>query len=296
MAFRGEIIKMIENMVSSIEAHNFKITDTMKTHFVSFINEFFKHHVGTTDIDFKLTPNFLYAEAENIRVMIASDKNKKFEIPGYNIPMRSSIEGFILVDEMVCYDSVLMRCFAPPIPSSTAVNLPQYVDTPGIQATPPVSVPTPAAPSTSFVFNSTPASTPSTTPAPAPSTTPASMPSFTSTPTPSFTSTPTPSFAPTPTPSFTSTPTPSFTSTPTLSFAPTPTPASTNIFAAKLTTPPPPTNIFNQTPATTSVATSPFAAFASPISSFSPKPMNTFSSFGKGTNIFARSDSTTSSS
>ncbi|AGE50944.1 hypothetical protein PBCVCVB1_702L [Paramecium bursaria Chlorella virus CVB-1] len=289
MAFRGEIIKMIENMVTSIEAHNFKITDTMKTHFVSFINEFFKHHVGTTDIDFKLTPNFLYAEAENIRVMIASDKNKQFEIPGYNISMRSPIEAFILVDEMMCYDSVLMRCFAPPVPSSAAVNLPQYVDTPENQATPSVSVPTPAAPSTSFVFNSTPASTPSTTPAsmpsftstPAPSTTPASMPSFTSTPTPSFTSTPTPSFAPAPSPSF----------------APTPTPASTNIFAAKLTTPPPPpTNIFNQTPATTSVATSPFAAFASPISSFSPKPMNTFSSFGKGTNIFARSDSTTSSS
>ena len=279
MAFRGEIIKMIENMVTSIEAHNFKITDTMKTHFVSFINEFFKHHVGTTDIDFKLTPNFLYAEAENIRVMIASDKNKQFEIPGYNISMRSPIEAFILVDEMMCYDSVLMRCFAPPIPSSTAVNLPQYVDTPGIQATPPVSVPAPAAPSTSFVFN---------TPAPAPSTTPASMPSFTSTPTPSFTSTPTPSF--------TSTPTPSFAPTSTLSFAPTPAPASTNIFAAKLTTPPPPTNIFNQTPATTSVATSPFAAFASPISSFSPKPVNTFSSFGKGTGIFARSDSTTSTS
>ncbi|AGE50592.1 hypothetical protein PBCVCVR1_715R [Paramecium bursaria Chlorella virus CVR-1] len=277
MAFRGEIIKMIENMVSSIEAHNFKITDTMKTHFVSFINEFFKHHVGTTDIDFKLTPNFLYAEAENIRVMIASDKNKKFEIPGYNIPMRSSIEGFILVDEMVCYDSVLMRCFAPQVPSSTAVNLPQYVDTPENQATPPVPVPTPAvpvptpaAPSTAFVFNSTPASAPPTTPTPAPSFAPA--------PTPSFAPAPTPSFAPAPAPSFA------------------PAPASTNIFAAKLTTPPPPTNIFNQTPATTSVATSPFAAFASPISSFSPKPMNTFSSFGKGTNIFARSDSTTSSS
>ncbi|AGE49926.1 hypothetical protein PBCVCan184_726R [Paramecium bursaria Chlorella virus Can18-4] len=277
MAFRGEIIKMIENMVSSIEAHNFKITDTMKTHFVSFINEFFKHHVGTTDIDFKLTPNFLYAEAENIRVMIASDKNKKFEIPGYNIPMRSSIEGFILVDEMVCYDSVLMRCFAPPVPSSTAVNLPQYVDTPENQATPPVPVPTPAvpvptpaAPSTAFVFNSTPASAPSTTPVP----------------TLSFTPAPTPSFAPAPAPSFSPAPAPSFA----------PTPASTNIFAAKLTTPPPPTNIFNQTPATTSVATSPFAAFASPISSFSPKPVNTFSSFGKGTNIFARSDSTTSSS
>ncbi|ABT14153.1 hypothetical protein MT325_M599R [Paramecium bursaria chlorella virus MT325] len=287
MAFRGEIIKMIENMVSSIEAHNFKITDTMKTHFVSFINEFFKHHVGTTDIDFKLTPNFLYAEAENIRVMIASDKNKKFEIPGYNIPMRSSIEGFILVDEMVCYDSVLMRCFAPQVPSSTAVNLPQYVDTPENQATPPVPVPTPAAPSTAFVFNSTPASAPSTTPVPtpaAPSTafvfnsTPASAPSTTPVPTLSFTPTPAPSFAPAPTPSFA------------------PAPASTNIFTAKLTTPPPPTNIFNQTPATTSVATSPFAAFASPISSFSPKPVNTFSSFGKGTNIFARSDSTTSSS
>ena len=277
MAFRGEIIKMIENMVTSIEAHNFKITDTMKTHFVSFINEFFKHHVGTTDIDFKLTPNFLYAEAENIRVMIASDKNKQFEIPGYNIPMRSSIEGFILVDEMVCYDSVLMRCFAPQVPSSTAVNLPQYVDTPENQATPPVPVPTPAvpvptpaAPSTAFVFNSTPASAPPTTPVP----------------TLSFTPTPAPSFAPAPTPSFAPAPTPSFA----------PTPASTNIFAAKLTTPPPPTNIFNQTPATTSVATSPFAAFASPISSFSPKPVNTFSSFGKGTNIFARSDSTTSSS
>ena len=270
MAFRGEIIKMIENMVSSIEAHNFKITDTMKTHFVSFINEFFKHHVGTTDIDFKLTPNFLYAEAENIRVMIASDKNKQFEIPGYNIPMRSPIEGFILVDEMVCYDSVLMRCFAPPVPSSTAVNLPQYVDTPENQATPPVPVPTPAAPSTAFVFNSTPALAPSTTPAFAPSTIPASAPSTTPVPTPSFTPASTLSFSPTP--------------------------ASTNIFAAKLTTPPPPTNIFNQTPATTSVATSPFAAFASPISSFSPKPVNTFSSFGKGTNIFARSDSTTSSS
>ena len=277
MAFRGEIIKMIENMVTSIEAHNFKITDTMKTHFVSFINEFFKHHVGTTDIDFKLTPNFLYAEAENIRVMIASDKNKKFEIPGYNIPMRSSIEGFILVDEMVCYDSVLMRCFAPSVPSSTAVNLPQYVDTPENQATSPVPVPTPAvsvstpaAPSTAFVFNSTPASAPSTTPVP----------------TLSFTPTPHPSFAPAPTSSFAPAPAPSFA----------PTPASTNIFAAKLSTPPPPTNIFNQTPATTSVATSPFTAFASPISSFSPKPVNTFSSFGKGTNIFARSDSTTSSS
>ncbi|AGE52937.1 hypothetical protein PBCVCZ2_673R [Paramecium bursaria Chlorella virus CZ-2] len=286
MAFRGEIIKMIENMVSSIEAHNFKITDTMKTHFVSFINEFFKHHVGTTDIDFKLTPNFLYAEAENIRVMIASDKNKQFEIPGYNIPMRSPIEGFILVDEMVCYDSVLMRCFAPPVPSSTAVNLPQYVDTPENQATPPVPVPTPAAPSTAFVFNSTPALAPSTTPAFAPSTTPAFAPSTT----PAFA----PSTTPVPTPSFTPAPTPSFAPTSTLSFSPTP--ASTNIFAAKLTTPPPPTNIFNQTPATTSVATSPFAAFASPISSFSPKPVNTFSSFGKGTNIFARSDSTTSSS
>ncbi|AGE58095.1 hypothetical protein PBCVNW6652_689R [Paramecium bursaria Chlorella virus NW665.2] len=296
MAFRGEIIKMIENMVTSIEAHNFKITDTMKTHFVSFINEFFKHHVGTTDIDFKLTPNFLYAEAENIRVMIASDKNKQFEIPGYNISMRSPIEAFILVDEMMCYDSVLMRCFAPPVPSSAAVNLPQYVDTPENQATPPVPVPTPAAPSTPFVFNSTPASAPSTTPVPTLSFTPASAPSTTPVPTLSFTPTSAPSFAPAPAPSFAPAPSPSFAPASTPSFAPTPTPASTNIFAAKLTTPPPPTNIFNQTPATTSVATSPFAAFASPISSFSPKPMSTFSSFGKGTNIFARSDSTTSSS
>jgi len=270
MAFRGEIIKMIENMVTSIEAHNFKITDTMKTHFVSFINEFFKHHVGTTDIDFKLTPNFLYAEGENIRVLIASDKNKKFEIPGYNIPMRNPIEGFILVDEMVCYDSVLMRSFAHPVPSSEAVNLPQYAETLEnvSQATPTLPIPAPA-PFTGFVFET------KATPSPAPVATPSPAPAATPSPAPAAT----------------------------LSFAPAATP--TNMFAAKLASPTnifaakpaPPTNIFNQsTVPMTSVATSPFAAFtgASP-SSFSPKPLNTFSSFGQGTNIFSRADSTASS-
>lgn len=274
MAFRGEIVKMIESMVVSIEAHNFKITDTMKTHFVSFINEFFKHHVGTTDIDFKLTPNFLYAEADNIRVMIASDKNKQFEIPGYNIAMRDSIEAFILVGEAVGYDSVLMRCFMPPVHNSSTVNLPQYVDNEA-----PVKKTT--SDTHGFVFQ---------TPDPAPVAAPVVS---------------APVFAPVVSaPVFTPTVTAPSTTPAVPSFLQNTTTPSTSIFAAKQTTPPPPTNIFSTNPTAASVAKSPLSTFSgfnntngtTAFNSFSPKPMNTFSSFGRETNIFSRSDSTTSQS
>ncbi|AGE48532.1 hypothetical protein PBCVAN69C_506L [Paramecium bursaria Chlorella virus AN69C] len=276
MAFRSVIISHIESLVENIEKHNFKISSTMKAEFVEFLNNYSKYHLDTTEIEYKLTANMLFAHVDDIRVVVATDSSKEFQIPGCNITMREKIEAFILVDEGVAYDSVLMRRFHKPSPSNEQANTPPPPQV--IQAIQAIQAPAPPpAPASTNVFN---------TPAPA------STSAFTFGP-------PT---APTPTPSATNAflaPVPSTPTTPA-------TPATTNTFLTS-TTPSAPTktggqstpmnafnfnaspssepfkSIFPSTTNTTTPSSSPFSAFAA-------KPTN-ISSFN-----LTRDDSTTSSS
>ncbi|ABT15191.1 hypothetical protein NY2A_B792R [Paramecium bursaria Chlorella virus NY2A] len=125
MAFRSAIISHLETLVENIEKHNFKISSTMKAEFVEFLNNYAKYHLDMTDIEYKLTSNMLFAQADDIRVIVATDPFKEFKIPGSNVSMREKIEAFILVNEDVAYDSVLMRRFHKPSPSNEHENPPK---------------------------------------------------------------------------------------------------------------------------------------------------------------------------
>jgi hypothetical protein len=127
MAFRAEIIKMIEDHVEVIELYNYKITSQMKTQFVNFVNEFSKAHLGTTNIDYRLTANILFAEMGDLRIIIATDADKEYQVPGSNIPMREQIEAFILCGNNVCYDSVSMRVFRKIAQTDMSTSQPVYV-------------------------------------------------------------------------------------------------------------------------------------------------------------------------
>ena len=113
MAFRAKLIEMIETHVESLKSTKYVITDTMQANFVSFVNGFFKHHTNFNAVEFKLSSNILFAQMDNIRVIIAADETKEYYIPGSDrsVSMREPVEAFILIGDHMCYDSVLMRTF-----------------------------------------------------------------------------------------------------------------------------------------------------------------------------------------
>ena len=124
MAFRADIVKMVEDLVTKIEEHHFKVNSSMKQDFVTFVNSFFKFHLDQPDINFNLNANMLYADTDGVKVIIATDSTMAFAVPGCTIPMRDQIEAFIVVDEVVAYDSYKMRRFRkaiqdPPAPAQT---------------------------------------------------------------------------------------------------------------------------------------------------------------------------------
>jgi hypothetical protein len=120
MAFRADIVKMIEDLVTKIEEHHFKVNYTMKQDFVTFVNSFFKFHLDQTDINFTLNANLLYADTDGVKVIVATDSTMAFDVPGCTIPMRNEIEAFIVVDEVVAYDSYKMRRFRKAIQDSSS--------------------------------------------------------------------------------------------------------------------------------------------------------------------------------
>lgn len=156
MSFRSVIISHIESLVENIEKHNFKISSTMKAEFVEFLNNYSKYHLDSTEVEYKLTANMLFAHVDDIRVVVATDSSKEFQIPGCNITMREKIEAFILVDEGVAYDSVLMRRFHKPSPSNEYANTPPP---PQILQAPHAPASTPAPTSTNVFNTPAPAST-----------------------------------------------------------------------------------------------------------------------------------------
>jgi hypothetical protein len=298
MSFRAELIKMVECHVSIIDHHKYKITDVMKTHFVSFINEFFKCHVGSTDIDYKLTPNFLYAEMDDIRVMIATDASKEFKIPGMNISMREPVEAFILIGESVCYDSVLMRRFRHVSACATVESFPTYVGKIPPTLAPivenetsrevPVSAPASIPTAPALTFNPTP-TTPALTFNPTPSTPALTFNPIPSTPAPPSIFTPAPTAAP---PMTFSTP-PATPSAFNFSSKLTNTPSTFSTFPSPATSPAP--SMFNSQPSATlsSFSTPPVASSGF---NFTPKPaVNPFNTFSaKTVNTFGRADSVSS--
>ena len=80
MAFRAKLIEMIETHVESLKSTKYVITDTMQANFVSFMNGFFKHHTNFNAVEFKLSSNILFAQMDNIRVIIAADETKEYYI------------------------------------------------------------------------------------------------------------------------------------------------------------------------------------------------------------------------
>lgn len=120
MAFRADIVKMVEDLVTKIEEHHFKVNYSMKQDFVTFVNSFFKFHLDQPDINFTLNANMLYADTDGVKIIIATDSTKAFSIPGCTIPMRNEIEAFIVIDEVVAYDSYKMRRFRKPTPTTLA--------------------------------------------------------------------------------------------------------------------------------------------------------------------------------
>jgi hypothetical protein len=228
MAFRADIVKMIEDLVTKIEEHHFKVNSGMKQDFITFVNSFMKFHLDQTDINFTLNANLLYADTDGVKVIIAADSTMTFAVPGCTIPMRDQIEAFIVVDEVVAYDSYKMRRFRKAIQDSSS-SVQNAAPAPAqIAATPaaPHNMFTPLAPAPSTFNVPTHASTTIIPPAPAastPATTTFSTPATTTFSTPA-TTTFTPSNPPTSTPSFptTSTPAPSsfnFSTTPTTTSA-----------------------------------------------------------------------------
>jgi hypothetical protein len=221
MAFRADIVKMIEDLVTKIEDHHFKVNYTMKQDFVTFVNSFFKFHLDQSDINFTLNANLLYADTDGVKVIIATDSTMAYAVPGCTIPMRDQIEAFIVVDEVVAYDSYKMRRFRKAIQDPPAQVQVQNAAAPApaqIAATPaaPHNMFTSPAPATS-IFNTPPAAAPTTFNSPAPA---ASTPDTTTFSTPA-TTTPAPSSFNFSTPP--AKPPTSVTSFPT----PTPTPAAT---------------------------------------------------------------------
>ena len=260
MAFRADIVKMVEDLVTKIEEHHFKVNSSMKQDFVTFVNSFFKFHLDQPDINFNLNANMLYADTDDVKVIIATDSTMAFAVPGCTIPMRDQIEAFIVVDEVVAYDSYKMRRFRkaiqdPPAPAQTAAPAPAQIAA------------TPAAPHNMF-----------TTPAPVQTTPAASHNIFTA-----------PATAPTtfnvPTPAA-STPTTTTFSTPP---ATTPAPSSFNF-----STPPakPPTSVLSfptPTPAATTPSSSSFNFSTAPATSsaFHLSTIPTTKTFGSPTNLFS---------
>lgn len=264
MAFRADIVKMIEDMVTKIEEHHFKINSNMKSDFVMFVNSFFKRHMDQPDINFTLNVNVLYADTAGVKIIIATDSTMAFSIPGCTIPMRDQIEAFIVVDEIVAYDSYKMRCFRKATP--------EYIIQALLQPPSPALSPVASLPATSFNFSThntplsatTPPAPPSVTPPAQPSTTPPSTTSF------NFSTHNTPSSMATP--SLTTSPSMSAPSTTSFNFTPSKppeTPPSTFNFPS--TSPP---STFNVQPTTTSafhLATIPAKPFASPTNLFAAR-------------------------
>jgi hypothetical protein len=225
MAFRADIVKMVEDLVTKIEEHHFKVNYSMKQDFVTFVNSFMKFHLDQTDINFTLNANLLYADTDGVKVIIATDSTMAFTVPGCTIPMRNEIEAFIVVDEVVAYDSYKMRRFRKAIQTPPA---PAQITAPAQPTTPAASrnIFTTPAPATS-IFNTPPASAPTTfnAPAPAASTPATTFTPATTTPAPSsFNFSTSPAKPPTSVTSFptTSTPAPSsfnFSTTPTTTSA-----------------------------------------------------------------------------
>ena len=251
MAFRADIVKMVEDLVTKIEDHHFKVNHSMKQDFVTFINSFFKFHLDQSDINFTLNANLLYADTDGVKVIIATDSTMAFAVPGCTIPMRNEIEAFIVIDEVVAYDSYKMRRFRKPTPTTLA---------PTSTPAPAQIAATPAAPHNVFT---TPAPTPSIFNAPPP--TPAETPFNVPTPTASKPATTTFSTPVTTTPPAT---------TSTLSFSTTPTtPTSTLSFPAT-TTPAPSSFNFSTAPTSSAfhLSTIPTTKpFSSPTNLFSPR-------------------------
>lgn len=233
MAFRADIVKMVEDLVTKIEEHHFKVNSSMKQDFVTFVNSFFKFHLDQPDINFTLNANMLYADTDGVKVIIATDSTMAFAVPGCTIPMRNEIEAFIVIDEVVAYDSYKMRRFRNPTPATLA---------PTSTPAPAQISATPAAPHNIF-----------TTPAPAPS--------IFNPPTPA--QAPTTFNIPTPAPATTSTfSTPATTTTSTLSFSTTPTTPSSTLSFPATTTPAPSSFNFSTAP-TTKPFSSPTNLFSS---------------------------------
>ena len=255
MAFRADIVKMVEDLVTKIEEHHFKVNYSMKQDFVTFVNSFFKFHLDQPDINFTLNANMLYADTDGVKVIIATDSTMAFTVPGCTIPMRNEIEAFIVVDEVVAYDSYKMRRFRKAIQTPPAPA----------QITAPAQPTTPAASRNIF-----------TTPAPAPTT--FNIP--TSAPAPSAFN------APTSTPTTTSTfSTPATTST--FSTPATTTPPVTTSTLSFSTTPTTPTSALSF-PATTTPAPSSFNFSTAPTSSaFHLSTIPTAKPFGSPTNLFS---------
>jgi hypothetical protein len=114
MAYRANIVKMLETLVTQLESNHFNIKSSMKQEFVAFVNDFFRNHLGREDASFVMNQTLLMATAGNVHVIIASDNTKSLEIPGCSIPMRDTVEAFIVVDGVVAYDSYKMRVFRRP--------------------------------------------------------------------------------------------------------------------------------------------------------------------------------------
>jgi hypothetical protein len=264
MAFRADIVKMVEDLVTKIEEHHFKVNYSMKQDFVTFVNSFFKFHLDQSDINFTLNANMLYADTDGVKVIIATDSTMAFDVPGCTIPMRDQIEAFIVVDEVVAYDSYKMRRFRKAIQDPPAqVHIPAPAPA-QISAAPAQIAATPAAPHNMFttpvpapsIFNApTPATAPTTFNAPAPEVPTPATTTFSTTPA----TTPTPS-------SFNFSPPPAKPPTSVLSFPP-PTPAATAIAPSSFN--------FSTTPTTTSafhLSTIPATkTFGSPTNLFSPR-------------------------
>ena len=237
MAFRADIVKMIEDLVTKIEEHHFKVNYTMKQDFVTFVNSFFKFHLDQTDINFTLNANLLYADTDGVKVIVATDSTMAFDVPGCTIPMRNEIEAFIVVDEVVAYDSYKMRRFRkaiqdPPVQTHIAAAPAQAPLLPPVPA-PPLNIFTTVPPplTSSFSVPTTVASTPAATFTPSATTqTPSSFnfsthPVTTPAPSSSFNLSTFPAKTPT---SVTSFPTPTIAAT-------TPTPSSFNFSTAPAT-------------------------------------------------------------
>jgi hypothetical protein len=238
MAFRADIVKMIEDLVTKIEEHHFKINYSMKQDFVTFLNSYFKYHLDQTDINFSLNTNLLYADTDGVKVIIATDITMAFDVPGCTIPMRNEIEAFIVVDEVVAYDSYKMRRFRKAIQdSSSSVQNAAPAQAPLLPPVPapPLNIFTTVPPplTSSFSVPTTVASTPAATTSSTPSATTQTPSSFNFSTPPATTPAPSSSFnlstfpAKTPT-SVTSFPTPTIAAT-------TPTPSSFNFSTAPAT-------------------------------------------------------------